>query len=263
MLFTEREILQELDLAIAGKAGSYYPHIQEPDIAYNFPPDLEHGYFLTAGSRIHLFADEANWAIVFEKSGFNNRGAEADAELYYYGNCINYSITVYPERQYITNVLQVPLISFEEYERIQAEGDGFESFERISKNITHINIKGQEMPFESDYKKYEAVGISIQDEDNPDNLIGFGEIIRYLHETSPQLISATDAEIREPLPDGLPKLLTINEFHFTSAYDESTPPSEQELYRLIARVLVTRNPAEWQPTREPNNHWSNWESGNL
>jgi hypothetical protein len=263
MPFTETEILQELDLAIAGKPGKYFPVVKQQYIAYNFPPDLEHGYCLTAGSRIHLFADESRWAIVFEKSGYNNRGGDATVQLTYFGNCIDYIVQKYPEQTYVSNLAYIPLITGEEYERIQAEGDDFDSFERISKNTAYINVKGQEVPFESDYHKYEALGIVIQDEDNPENLIGFGDIIRYLHETNPQLISATDNEIRKQLPAGLPKLMTISDFHFTSAYDKANLPSKQELYKLIARVLLTRNPAEWKPVQKPNNHWSNWESGNL
>lgn len=61
----------------------------------------------------------------------------------------------------------------------------------------------------------------------------------------------------------LPKLMTINSFHYHSVYDKSVPPSTQETYKLIARVLVTRDTMNWKPTQKPNNHWTNWESGNL
>ena len=43
--------------------------------------DLEHGYFHTANSRLSLFADHPNWAIVFEKSGHANRALEIELEL--------------------------------------------------------------------------------------------------------------------------------------------------------------------------------------
>ena len=46
-------------------------------------------------------------------------------------------------------------------------------------------------------------------------------------------------------------------------YDKENPPSTQETYQLIAKVLVTQDASFWQPKNEPNNHWSNWESGNL
>ncbi len=36
--------------------------------------DLGHGYFYTANSRLSLFSNRRDWAIVFEKSGYANRG---------------------------------------------------------------------------------------------------------------------------------------------------------------------------------------------
>lgn len=87
--------------------------------------------------------------------------------------------------------------------------------------------------------------------------------IRYLNETDSLVISATEDEIKKHIPADLPKIMTINEFHFESVYDKDNPPSTQETYQLIAKVLVTKDTTFWKPTMKPNNHWSNWESGNL
>jgi len=57
--------------------------------------------------------------------------------------------------------------------------------------------------------------------------------------------------------------MTIDEFHFVSVYQKSNPPSQQETYKLLAKILVTRDTANWKPTQKPNNSWKNWESGNL
>ncbi|RZJ46331.1 MAG: hypothetical protein EOO44_22835 [Flavobacterium sp.] len=81
MTFNETEILEQLDLAFNGIPSKYYPTGQPGDIKYNFFLDLEHGYCETAGSRIHLYADSARWIIVFEKSGYQNRGTSAEIEL--------------------------------------------------------------------------------------------------------------------------------------------------------------------------------------
>lgn len=119
------------------------------------------------------------------------------------------------------------------------------------------------IPFDSDYKSYEKVGIKIRRSDNPKNLIGFEDFVRYLNETNPSIIAATEEEIHKHIPKDLPKLMTLNEFHFGSAYDRSNPPSKQELYKLIARILLTRDTTNWKPTQQPNNHWTNWKSGTL
>lgn len=138
-----------------------------------------------------------------------------------------------------------------------------ETFELIGKEIKEIKIRNQFVPFDNDYKNYEKEGIDVRDDYNPQNLISFANFIRYLHETNPKLISATEDEIRKHIPKDLPKLMTINEFYFVSIYDKTNLPSRQETYQLIAKILTTKNVTIWKPTQKPNNSWKNWESGNL
>jgi hypothetical protein len=41
-------------------------------------------------------------------------------------------------------------------------------------------------------------------------------------------------------------------------------PSSYETFPLIAKVLVSGDPAHYQPTLPPTNHWRNWpEAGGL
>ena len=264
MTFNETEILEQLDMAFNGTPSPYYPAGRPEDIKYNSFLDLEHGYCETAGSRIHLYADATRWIVVFEKSGYQNRGTAAEIELNYAGNCIDYPIDTYPEQNYITNTSRIILIDPTEFERIEnKEGAEMETFELISPDIAKIKIRDKLVPFDNNYNNYEKVGIKIRDEDNPQKLIGFGDLIRYLNETDPALISATEDEIRKYIPKDIPKLMTIEAFHFVSAYEKTNPPSQQETYQLIAKVLTTRDTTNWQPTQQPNNSWKNWESGHL
>jgi hypothetical protein len=262
--YTEDDILKQLDLAFKGVPNDFYPPGNSGDIKYNFMLDLEHGYCLTAGSRIHLYADKNRWAIVFEKSGYKNRGGDAEIELDYFGNCINYPVDKYPERNYITNSSNIVLISGDEYERIRnKEGSDYEKFELISPLANEVNIRGKRIKIEHDLSKYTRLGIVPRSDDNPKHLIGLGDIVRYLSDTSPSTIAATDSEIREHIPANIPKLMTIDKFHFESVYNQSNLPSKQETYQLLAKILVKRDTSLWLPKSKPNNHWSNWESGNL
>ncbi|MEO8149572.1 MAG: hypothetical protein ABI723_18175 [Bacteroidia bacterium] len=265
MNFTEKEILTRLDLAHSGIPCADYPVGKSGDIKYNFFLDLEHGYCEVAGSRIHLYGDSIIWAIVFELNGYHNRRGSADIELYYIGNCIDYPISKYPERNYITNSTQIVLISPEEYERItNKEGTDMELFELISSSACEVKIRNSKIKIEHDFSKYESLGIELRDYDNPNNLIGFGDLIRYIHETNPTVINATEEEIEMQIPKDIPKLMTIDQFHFLSAYKKDNPsPSKQETFQLIAKVLVSGDMAFWKPTLKPNNHWTNWESGSL
>lgn len=264
MSFTETEILEQLDLAFNGKPSNYFPKGRPEDIRYNFFIDLENGYCEVAGSRIHLYADSTKWAIVFEISGYQNRRTSAEIELLYFGNCIDYPVEKSPERNYITNSSSVILIDPSEFERIEnKEGSDMETFELINNEIKEIKIRDQYIPFENNYKNYEKVGIKIREYNNPNKLISFGDWIRYLHETNPTVISATEAEIRRHIPKDVPKLVTIEDFHFVSAFETSNPPSGQETYKLLAKILITGDTTYWRPTLEPNNNWKNWNSGDL
>lgn len=261
MSYTESEILEQLDLAFKGEPSEYYPKARSQDIKYNFFLDLQHGYFETAGSRIHLYADKDQWAIVFEKSGYMNRATTAEIELDYIGNCIDYPVDKYPERNYITNASNIVLIDDEEYKRIEnKEGTtDLENFELISNKTAEIKVRHNLIPFNNNYRDYEKEGIKIRPYGNPSHLIGFGDLIRFYNETNPNLISATEEEIKRHIPHDLKKILTIDEFY----YDPNTLPSKQEVYKLIAKVLVSKNKTYWAPTLSANNSWKNWESGDL
>lgn len=264
MTFTEREILDELDLAFEGKPSTYQPIGQREDITYNFFLDLEHGYCVTAGSSIHLYADATRWAIVFEKSGYQNRATAAEIELNYVGNCIDYLVEKYPERNYITNTQRIVLIDPSEFERIEnKEGKDLETFELVGRDIKTIKVRDREVVFDNNFRNYETLGIKIRQRDNSQQLIGFGDLIRYWHASNPMSIAATEDDIRRCIPKEIPKLMTLDHFHFVSVYDKSVVPSQQETYQLIAKVLTTRDTTHWKPQLPPNNHWSNWESGNL
>jgi hypothetical protein len=264
MKFTENEILEQLDLAFNDKPSSYFPTGEIDDIKYNFFLDLEHGYCETAGNKIHLYADETRWAIVFEKSGFQNRGNSAEIELDYIGNCIDYPIDKYPEQNYISNANNIILIEPEEFERIEnKDGAEMETFELIGKETKEIKIRNEKVQFESDYRKYEKVGIEIRKDENPKRLIGFGNLIRYINETNPKIISATEEEIKLHIPKDLKKIYVLDKFHYSSKYDKKNLPSSLETYILISKILVTKDTTIWKPTLQPNNHWKNWNSGNL
>jgi len=264
MSFTEAEILHKLDLAFNDIPDSDFPAGDIEDIKYNFFPDLEHGYCETAGSKIHLYADKSRWAIVFEKCGYYNRSFDARIELIYIGNCIDYVIEKCPERNYISNMSSVLLITADEYERIgNKEGNEMENFELINPSANEITVRGQKVKIDHDTSKYIALGIHPRTDENPDNLIAYEDIVRYFSDANPSLVSATEPEIKQHIPKDIPKLMTLDKFHFVSAYDKNNLPDSQETYQLIAKILETGDTSFWKPRLKPNNHWTNWESGNL
>lgn len=268
MGFTEKDILEELNLSYYGIPSSFYPKFNDETniIKYNFFLQLEDGYLNIAGNRIHLYGDENYWAVVFEKSGYHNCQGNAHIELEYVGNCINYCTEKYYESTYISNNIYIELISGEEYIRICNQGgEGIEDFELINPLIEEIHIRNYTIKMEHDIKKYENFGIKVREYDNSKKLIGHMDLIRYLMEVNSDVVLATDEEVRTLIPKDIPKLMTISSYHYIPSYDEDfkKEPSEQELFNFIAKVLVTSDVRLWKPTLSPNNHWLNWESGYL
>ncbi len=269
--FTADDVLLNLDSAFFSlhKTYGYQDALKDMNsprttIHYTFFPDLEHGYFITAGSHINLYADSTRWAIVFEKSGYQNRGSDAEIELDYFGNCVSPVVEKYNGITYFSNMAMVELIAGEEYERIRNKADtGFDSFEFISQDAQYVMVRDKKVPIEHDSLKYTKLGIRSGGADNPKHLIGYGDLVRYLNDTDPVLLKASEKEIRKYLPADLPKLMTIDKFHFESVYNKLNQPDKNETWVLVSKILEKRDTSLWKPKLKANNHWSNWESGNL
>lgn len=260
--FTEQDILTELDLAEQHIPGAHFPVGLPDDIRYNFPLDLEDAYCVVAGAKIHLYADAKRWAIVMEESGYHTRQSAAIINIIYVGNCIDYPIEKAIGHTYISNMSIIHLVS--DFEQIRnMSGSAAEQFEKIRPSSDAIIIRGKNIKIEHDPTKYQSVGIDIDTDENPRKLIGYGDFIRYLNETDPAIISAQENDLRKYIPPDLPMLMTIDKFHYTSLYSHEAQLSQQETFRMIAKVLVLRDTSKWKPTLKPNNHWSNWTSGNL
>jgi hypothetical protein len=239
---------------------------------YHFFIDLEHPYFFTAGSRLTLYADKKRWAIVFEKSGYDNRGPGGEIELFYFGNCLQ-NLQVEVEAKGVTSNMQtISIINGDEIERIE---DG--NFELVGKNIKQIKVRDTMLNIEQDKSVYIKKDItdSIYDDDKPENLIDVPSLIRYLDEQHPELFRATDKEVRKCLPADLPKLMQIDKWHheayvkykhMTSPTDYTynvigKKPSDYETYRMIADILVSGDTTKWKPKLKANNNWRNWREG--
>jgi len=260
--FTEKDVLNELDAPF--KTPLSVKKLDEKTYFYNFFLDLENAYLNVANSIIHLYADESKWAIVFEINGYHNKSYNAQIDLLYFGNCIKYDKKETPERVNLSNLFTIELISGEEFTKVENKtGSDLEQFELISDNADSIQIRDKKVRIEKDKTKYEEKLIVFREYENPNNLAGFEDLVRYLSVSEKDMMCASENEIEEHLLDDLPKIMTIESFHYHSIYNKGNLPSKQETFQLIAKILVSKDPNLWKPTLEPNNHWSNWESGNL
>ncbi|GAB4051003.1 DUF7003 family protein [Spirosoma litoris] len=228
---------------------------------YNNFLDLEHPYVYTAGSAMNLFADSTRWAIVFEKSGFSPRGGYPGIDLYYFGNCLHNLDKQGAYNQFTSNMKLLPLIAPELMEDITEEND------LIKRSISHLTIRENSVSISQNPDAYEKRGISISTFENPKRLIDYCSLIRYLADTQPESLRATSSELRTCLPQDLPCIMSIDQWHhksYSAEYNYGVKPSEYETYRMVAQILATQDPTRWKPTLEPNNDWRNWpEAGSL
>lgn len=261
------QIYSELQFAFQGKAGAFYPKPLETDKIFNSILDLEKAYGYIANSRIHLFSDGNNWAIVFESNDYDTRGLDAQITLHYIGNCINYSIQLLPKYRIISNTIRIPLIDFEEFYRIEIkdeEGNDIEQGQLVAENISEIKIRNLLFPWNYSAQDLLNVGINVRKDYNSDNLIDFPSLVRFLNHIRPDIMTASESEIRTCIiPDNLPFLMTILDFNYMSLYKKPCNIAEHETFQLIAQVLCSQNIDDWKPTLKANNHWKNWISGNL
>lgn len=232
MKISESEILKNLDESINGD--------------YNDFIDLGHGYFELANSRLTLFKDGDNWALVFEKFGYNARaGNPVQLEIHYFGNCL---INL-PEYNGQTS----------NYDIVEVENNIYQMI--LSKSDT-ILIRDQKISIPINEKPYTDLGITW----DFDGKIYIGAILKYLAEKQPEITRASDTEISRCIPKNLNKIMTIDSWHqdVYHQFEPNYPPSQQETFQLIAKVLVTGDTKHFKPTKKTNNHWSNWpESGGL
>ena len=244
-------------------------YLEETDQeTYHFFIDFEHPYFYPAGSRLTLYADENRWAIVFEKSGYSIGNSCGEIELEYFGNCLQNLKNGIAGDTASSNMKAVILIKDTDLEKI----DNGEFEELVARQQDKIQVRDTILPIEQDSSKYIAKGIEPRDYDNPKRLFDFYSLIRYLDGEYPHIFRATDKELRMCLPENLPKLMQIDQWHHEAYSKHKVPtsptmyhyetigkkPSEYETYRMIADILVSRDTTKWRPTLKPNNDWRNW-----
>jgi hypothetical protein len=251
--FSAKDVIDYLDTCII-------------DEAYCFFMDLEHGYFHTANSRLTLYADEARWAIVFEKNGYSNRAFRIDLELNFFGNCLRNLGRAGESDRYTCNAKFVTLVDRDALDAIASD------FEQVSPAASAVKVRGQSVTLPSTKAGW-AKWVPDIDDESVFERPTFWDLARFLAFEYVDLCRATDAEKRLCLPADLPQIMTLDAWHhrdyshYVNGPDNKLmgdAPSSYETFPLLADVLATRDPSRYRPTLPPNNHWSNWpEAGSL
>ncbi len=209
--------------------------------------DLEHGYFYTSGSRLTLFADSTRWAIVSEKSGFHNRKNVSEIEMVYHGNCLANLPKDEEGNEY--NFINHTLIG-------KSNIDSIKEAIREHRQSVSVLLRDHDVPINLSTKEYidkqiikmRTTSLKIQD------------VVRLLNETNKELFYATESELRNCLPDDLPLIFTITNWHHKNYYYngitvDGQRPSSYETFNLISKIIVTKDTSLWMPKLPQTNDW--------
>jgi hypothetical protein len=237
MSYNEKNILDELD-SISG---------------VKLFPSFEISNFYPGNCRINLFADEKRWAVVFEILSYNTAGYNIVVDNYYFSNCF-----VKKEKHNNTNISTVILSQVDTQNLIDDEGF-------IKPNSNHISIRGQKYPLILDINQYKEKNIKGFYFEDTKSKIDIVSLMRLMAIKSPNLFKATESELRKNIPNDLPFLGSIENWHhlnyiasINKGFYIGKKPSEYETFQLIAKCIVNRSLEFYKPTLAPNTHWSNW-----
>lgn len=288
-MIPEQHILDALDHSNDGYYCSFLP--------------LNHPYTYLIDARLNLFRSDKDWAIAAEILGYNPRGGRIELNIYYHGNCLvnlerynnrdvnNYAVYPIDEESFqeaapdellspkaqslLVRDIQLNLSNDKsEYERAGIELVEFES-DRISmEEMGRLLITQNQRVFRAtDKELYKSIPRHLK------KILVLDEWYHKDFNVGPQKIMSAEAIISTyDLNQQIGSLqgITLADFTATIRAQEErmgqfereewavARPSSYETWQQIAKVLATGDVSHYQPTLEPNTHWSNWpESGSL
>ncbi|HET9688275.1 MAG TPA: hypothetical protein VFP79_13985, partial [Pseudolabrys sp.] len=231
--------------------------------------NLQHPYIYTANSRLSLYADDARWAIVFEKNGYENRNHTITLELNFFGNCLQDLERGGADNRYTSNARYLTLIDGDAWDEITSSLS-----EGSWPTATSVSLRQRTVQLPATKQQYakwvpdiveDTAVITGRDPSTGKDInipAGLGrptedDLGRYLAFEYADLCRATDAEKRSSLPADLPEIMTVDEWHhryyhyYRNGPDEQVmgdAPSSYETFPLLAEVLVARDPSRFRPT---------------
>ncbi|QNF33354.1 hypothetical protein HUW51_11715 [Adhaeribacter swui] len=287
---TEEEILNTLNHSNDG----YYCSFVE----------LGHVYSYLIDCRLNVFcANDGRWAIAIERLGYNPRAGAIILDINYYGNCLNnlesyngrptsyYSIypidadsfnktidgeSLRPDAKFWLVRGQRISLSHNKQEYVDAgiELKEYEPDEISAEEIGRLVVpQYQDLFRATDNELYKSI---------PADLKKILVVDEWFHKDFQLQFSPimTDEHLRQTYEfnKNLTGLAEMTFESFAQSYRcqailkddwnrdnwENNRPSSYETWRLIAKVIVTKDPDQYKPILQPNTHWTNWpDSGSM
>ncbi len=223
---------------------------------YKMWPILKDDILTISDSRIHLYASEDKWAVVFEVDGYAISSGHIEVTLYYFGD-------YFPFAKVKGNNLNFEVLAITEgdqMDNLTVELPNHGGFV-VRKDVASILVRGKEIPIERNLEVYRENRVPLAEFPKPyEEDLYEDSVVRLMTIQYPDVFHATETEIRSHLPKGIPKLMEIRDWHHID-YFEPEPrnlgvrPSNCETFQMVADILVSKDTTRWQPTLPPNNYW--------
>ncbi|SFW34707.1 DUF7003 family protein [Chitinophaga sancti] len=214
---------------------------------YTFPM-LDNGYTYPVVSRLSVYGDPQSWVILIEVVGYFNRqsGHEGVGNTrYVFGNHLSFEPGMkYPDLFSLT-------ADSEEGPTFTGDLHG-----TLNPDVHSMLVREKKVNIRHDPAFYESRNVVLED---PPAIMIYEFLRASLPELKDELLS-TEEELRNSFNQDLPLLLRLDEWCHPDLVEEEIP-SKNETFRMIAALLETGDVSLYQPTKEPNNHWSNWPGG--
>lgn len=216
-------------------------------LEYTFPM-LDNGYVYPAGTHLSAYRDDHRWAMVIETFGFSYRGGGHNGItncLHIFGNCLDYE----------------PGIKNENFLYITSDDRGYSTFDEekyfyLNPGCKQFLLRDQPFPLYQDPMEYRASGIDLENE-NRVTAFEFLRLLDFLHHDT---LMATENEIRARIPEDLPCIISIRDWHHPDiALGEL--PSQNQTFMQLANLMQTGDVDCYIPSMPPNTHWKNWPNG--
>ena len=183
-------------------------------------PMLDNGYYYPVDVRLHAYADADKWAIAIETLGYNPRAGNLLNVIEKYGNGL----------------------------RPGADNDDF--IGRIDNYAELWNLEQQDRSW------LDAEGVVIRGRLIPFALVRSADaepwtLLREIVPEHRDLFLASDEELRARIPPELPELLRLEQWNHPDLL-KGEVPSETEAFRMIAEVMLARDPTLYAPSLPPN-----------
>ena len=223
-------------------------------------PVLDNGYVYLAATRMSIFGNNSDWAIVIEVFGFSPRTGDPDVQIYTFSSNLyeRDSLEKYVSEDAYRNYLENNPFNESRFIYPIDNSDWVDEEDQENLNINGICLlRGKEISFPP-ISHYEQLGINLE-EDVP---LTF-EFCRFLAENYRELVLSTQKELRVSVLPSMDLLLQLDDWEHPDISDGELPSSSKDFIQ-IANALAKGSFESFKASCKKNTHWRNWpEAGTL